>query len=82
MIGRTHRVESVHLPPAPWHPQLVMVHRASGHTDFALHETGQVVGDLDSGVTPLWQGILGCNEKGDKEEDASAKFWLDWESRL
>ena len=39
------------------HPLLAMVHRANGHTDIVLRETGQVVGREDE-LDVNWQRIL------------------------
>lgn len=59
------QVDAVSLNGAPLHPSLALVHLAeAAEPDFALRETGQIVGgDLD-GVSELWQGLLGCDERG------------------
>lgn len=60
--------------------ELAIAHRASGVSHFVLRETGQVVGDDDGGIAPLWQGLLGCDEKG--RPSSSTSFWHEWEERL
>jgi hypothetical protein len=75
------QIESVVIPPPPFHPALAMVHRASSHTHFVLQETGQVVGNTEEGIVPIWQGILGCDECGN-EVGSSDAFWQGWEERL
>lgn len=72
---------SVHLPP-DLHPALAIVHRVSGYSEYVLAETGQVVGTENEGVAELWQGLLGCSEKGSREAERSSSFWTGWELRL
>lgn len=55
--------------------------RQSGISDYVIRETGQSVGNEDEGVTPLWQGVLRCDEKG-TEMKRSEGFWTGWEDRL
>lgn len=78
--SRSHQVLSVHLPGAPTVPALAIVHRASGKSDWVLRETGHVVGHEDEGVAELWQGILGCDRRG--EEVNEDDFWRGWEARV
>nr|XP_018260299.1 uncharacterized protein I303_07217 [Kwoniella dejecticola CBS 10117]OBR82457.1 hypothetical protein I303_07217 [Kwoniella dejecticola CBS 10117] len=72
----------LYLPEAPYHPALALVHRQSGFTDHVLAETRQVVGDEDSGVAELWQGLLGCDDKGNVDGSRTEAFWYKWEDRL
>lgn len=73
---------SVHIPRSLCHPNLVLVHRRSGITEYVLKDTGQVVGDENYDISPLWQGLLGCNDRGDKDNGWREEFWKDWETRL
>ena len=66
----------------PTHQALAYVHRTSGHTDIVLRETGQVVGEEDGGVVPLWQGLLGCDERGKKDSTICENFFAGWAERL
>lgn len=68
--------------PTNLHPALAIVHRSSGYSEFVLAETGQVVGMEDEGVVNLWQGLIGCNDKGAAESSGQAVFWKGWESRM
>jgi hypothetical protein len=49
--------------------------------DFALRETGQIIGNSDdSGVTMVWQCLLGCDAAGVGVSEVEAKriseqFW-------
>lgn len=71
---------SVHIPFDSYHPNLALVHRQSGITEYVLKDTGQVVGDENYGISPLWQGLLGCNDRGDKDDERMEEFWKDWET--
>ncbi|EIW71512.1 hypothetical protein TREMEDRAFT_60437 [Tremella mesenterica DSM 1558] len=75
------QVLSVHFPPT-YHPALAVVHRGSGTSDIVLRETGQVVGDEDCGVASLWQGMLGCDDRGRKDDRISQEFFKNWEKRM
>jgi hypothetical protein len=55
------------------------VHRHSGKSEYVLRETGQVVGDEDEGVVELWQGLMGCDYKGNEKD--TLDFWKGWEKR-
>lgn len=79
---REQQVMSVHIPLDSYHPNLALVHRRSGITEYVLKDTGQVVGDENCGISPLWQGLLGCNDRGDKDDERMEEFWKDWETRL
>jgi hypothetical protein len=76
--SRSRQVLSVHLG-IELHPDLAVVHRANGISDYVLYETGQTVGDEYEGVLPVWQGMLGCDVKGHRSD--SAGFWEGWEQR-
>lgn len=52
---REQQVMSVHIPRSLYHPNLALVHRRSGITEYVLKDTGQVVGDENCGISPLWQ---------------------------
>ncbi|WVF68261.1 hypothetical protein IAT40_003026 [Kwoniella sp. CBS 6097] len=65
----------------PLHPALAIVHRQNGFSDYVLSETGQVVGEENAGVSELWQGLLGCDEKGRETSNRSMDFWRGWEER-
>lgn len=70
------------LPP-PAHPAIAVVHRACGRSDFVLRDTGHVIGDEDNGVAPVWQGILGCDGKGNEAIEGDVRaFWEGWEERV
>ncbi|WWC73688.1 uncharacterized protein I206_107660 [Kwoniella pini CBS 10737] len=79
--ARSSRVE-LYLPEYPYHPALAVVHRQSGFTDHVLAETGQVIGDEESGVAELWQGLLGCDAKGNQDGSKMKEFWNGWEDRM
>ncbi|OCF33545.1 hypothetical protein I316_04617 [Kwoniella heveanensis BCC8398] len=83
-LPESSQVVTVHLSTngRPLHPALALVHRQSGFSDFVLKETGQIVGEEDAGVSELWQGLLGCDERGREDEDRSKDFWQGWEERL
>lgn len=70
---------SVHFLLPPFHPSLAVVHRHAGRSEYVLKDTGHVVGDED-GVCELWQGILGCDYKGNEKD--TLNFWKGWEKRL
>ncbi|WWD20296.1 hypothetical protein CI109_104772 [Kwoniella shandongensis] len=72
---------SIHIPPPPCHSALAIAHRGSGVSEYVLRETGQAVGSEDEGVVALWQGLLGCDEKGRDCEQALDEFWSGWEER-
>lgn len=67
---RRHHVLSVELSAValsglPLHPSLAVVHLAeAAEPDYVLRETGQVVGGGLDGVSELWQGLLGCDDRG------------------
>jgi hypothetical protein len=78
-------VESVTLhsslsPRYPLHPSIAIVTRST-FTDYVLRATGQVIGsDEGSGVSELWQRLLGSDEKGIAvsvvdAESMLADFW-------
>lgn len=79
--NRNSQILSVHRP-ANLHPALAIVHRGSGFSEFVLAETGQMVGLEDEGVVSLWQGLLGCNAKGQADDAGQVSFWKAWESRM
>lgn len=81
-LPQEQQVMSVHIPFDSYHPNLALVHRQSGITEYVLKDTGQVVGDESCGISPLWQGLLGCNDRGDKDDERMEEFWKDWETRL
>lgn len=81
-LPESEQVDSVHFPPAPTHDAVAYVHRSSGHTDIVLRETGQVIGEEDGGVVPLWQGLLGCDERGRRDPKICVDFFAGWEERL
>lgn len=78
---RNSQILSVHRP-ANLHPDLAIVQRGSGFSEFVLVETGQMVGLEDEGVVSLWQGLLSCNAKGQPDESGQKAFWKQWESRM
>jgi hypothetical protein len=41
-----------------------------------------MVGLEDEGVVSLWQGLLGCNAKGQAAGSGQVSFWKAWESRM
>lgn len=81
-LPQEQQVMSVHIPFDSYHPNLALVHRQSGITEYVLKDTGQVVGDESCGISPLWQGLLGCNDRGDKDDERMEEFWKGWETRL
>ncbi|WWC92808.1 uncharacterized protein L201_007767 [Kwoniella dendrophila CBS 6074] len=76
------RILSVHLDPHPKHAALASVHRQNGVAHFVLSETGQIVGDEDGGIADLWQGLLGCDSRGNVDRSKAKAFWKDWEVRM
>ena len=61
-----HHVESIHFR-APdkkaFHPAVATVQTpARGY--YILKDNGMLIGTEEDGVNPLWQVLLGCDEKG------------------
>jgi hypothetical protein len=73
---RSHQIVSSHLTP---HASIGLVQRSAGYSEYVIRETGQVIGEEEAGVAPLWQGLLSCDHQGrHKPQDA---FWQGWEER-
>jgi hypothetical protein len=70
------QVSSIHLLAGT---DLAVAHRHNADSTYVLRETGQVIGDENSGIAPLWQGLLGCDERGEAVDQSA--FWEGWQQR-
>lgn len=58
-----------------------MIVKRKSSEDFALRETGQIIGNCEeAGVAMVWQCLLGCDASGIALSDSGAKriseqFW-------
>ncbi|WRT69705.1 uncharacterized protein IL334_006695 [Kwoniella shivajii] len=59
----------------------IAIYLPDGVTDIVLKDSGQSVGNEDNGVAELWQGLLGCDEKGKKDDSRTTEFWHGWQAR-
>lgn len=61
-----HHVESVHFQTPDkkvFHPAVAVV-QTLAREYYILKDNGMLVGTEEDGVNPLWQVLLGCDEKG------------------
>lgn len=61
-----HHVESVHFQTPGkklFHPAVASV-QTPAREYFILKDNGMLIGTEEDGVSPLWQTLLGCDEKG------------------
>jgi hypothetical protein len=65
-IHSHHHVESVHFrtpDKRPFHPAVATV-QTLAREYYILKDNGMLVGTEEEGISPLWQALLGCDEKG------------------
>ena len=61
-----HHVESVHFQTPDkktFHPAVATV-QTLAREYYILKDNGMLIGTEEDGVNPLWQVLLGCDEKG------------------
>ena len=61
-----HHVESVHFrtpDKGAFHPAVAAV-QTQAREYYILKDNGMLIGTEEEGINPLWQALLGCNEKG------------------
>ena len=61
-----HHVESVHFrtpDKRPFHPAVATV-QTLAREYYILKDNGMLIGTEEEGISPLWQALLGCDEKG------------------